>query len=1606
MTAADKDNSAFVLDDRSIGAQLDAFRMYSQRIGYGTSDETGWPKRTNWAQVMLGFEAGAWDPDKGVAPVAGEVAWSFVREGLVQRYEAPEGADGQMPPERAFLLALLGLLETPQALLNQLPAQHRSLYYQQMLALKPRMAQADRVTVHFTLADGVREQMLPAGLQLDAGQDSAGTALRYALERPLAVNAARVTDLRWVVRDPCVPGGRRARVVLDETAGQLWPEGGVRLFEASPARVGEAPRADADRVVESGRIVESSVLAVAGGKRKWTVTFASASVGALRAAVSMGDAWVGVPCQKTDDNTWELTLAADGGVPGAVTSLDGLVSTAPLLRLISEAGEPVPEVTKLEVDVNGAVGVHCASDEGTALAEGGLPFGETADIGRGVNLISAEWWRLGPKLRQVTVTPKWLGLPSIPFPQWYGGDEKQKDNKWLLLDQDLNVVTDPAKGKTPDQLSKSYDVSTLAGRVTNGEAIAKEIVADPGYPNKPSKNSEFTARASLVRQDQAPATLADTLPLFAADHDDSAPQGQSLKVDLANLPVASAEAAVPDDEDPSKWPWRLRVELNTSFLHEAYALHEGAPPRSVLFLTEQKTKRMVAKTKEITGKGTVYEMIDTGIKVDPKSEATMYLPAMVEEEVCTVTPVSVALPKAQWHTPYVPQWAGLQVNYTAVDEQVSQRVMTPFGYAEQDDVLSQAAAQAEIYVGIDGIEAAQLLTLHWQLKSPSALPLEWQYLTAGERWARLPVNDETDAWRSAGGWSVDWPADANRTATSLPAGRMWLRGRARRLACRDAQQTALPTTPWLLGLVTNAVSAQLMAPQSVQGAHFETGLAALSVTQAIDAPSTLQEVAQPWPSSGGRAAETRVVFDARVARRLRHRERGLNNLDLTVLLHERYAGIRELTVLRPTRDEKGALKQTLVVMPDRMLSDSDDVRRPSLSAEHLHEMADWLKSSASPWLTLACVNPDYVSVSVSWAAEYAEGVSHSIGDARVRAALEAEFMPWAQASEDAARSVIGRGVSHEAVRDVLRRVAEVEKVNAVYLNGEPEQDPFIEPRQVVVLSCLPLEYTRLGLAWEGPLNSRFGELTLVGDGLARATVQVTLPKQVMGVGAEVIDTAGADVYLVDLETGQRLSESVSGGVGLWAKVSDGPVVWDRACYADPRGVAPVTDVTCLAFDVGTAPGTSGIHRVGMAVGLKVDGVPDVTLQSAVVEECVHLRVQAAARTTLWRSENRWNLISVTRRALQAPDGWEVTLERYGYGLKDGLERESLLRFAADERLSPTDMGKQTAGGVKGGGLRPIIAAFTPNAVVGGREASKSEVVLWYLEPTPGQLIGLDVGSAIGQAQMARAVSFVPEDHEDGRLALYALRLKTDKEPASGKKIGEVIESTSVSCPVMVYDAGARDGAANKVALTLATGAPTAAATPVEWTFAKPDELTPSITSIGPVTCAVKQHALRPAPEVIADLNFARVGTDQVSAEVLKSSTKMTSDGKGLVLLGSSALTSLRGAGTTIHLWWVDPEPGSTLGVKASESALGKIGLGTTDITFKVPARKPGQWAVYELQLISDASPTDDGSDRIGQKCEDDYYPASAKVSGWPSGVLTLTLNNLLNDAPSVAQVSS
>lgn len=972
MTQENNVKESFVLDERSLAYRLDALRAYGQNVSMGE------PNTSTWAQMMFGSKAGQ-DTDPS--------DWVQIRQRCLEWYLDPGRADGTLPPEQAFLLALLGILEAPTAAFNRFPARFRDLYYREMLGLAPTSAQADQIVVQWGLAEAVKEQVITAGQLLEAGQDSQGHVLRYRIDRPIVINHARWTDLRWCVPDDLCRGKQRARVAFEEGSGG-WPAEGLRLGAPTHNASNDVAVAWGDQDVIATRVIGSPLLAAASGQRVWTLAF-DADVPALDAAISVGSVWQSMKVARdSKTHMWTLRLNDESGVPTEPVELEGLKAATPLLRLRRVDGSPIARVKSLLLDVQGATNVHCVTDEGDEI-QAGLPFGESATAGRGVNFMSPEWVKLGAQLEKVTITPNWIGLPNQPFKTWY---------KDYLIGENFDEPTQTFKGKRIPDIDFRVNLKPMV----NGTILGENFTSQPLFKNEENK---------------APSSLA-------------------LAVSLNSVP-RPATMVVPDSTAAADWPWYLRLSLEGSFYSELYQHHLSLPP-SIITKPQKVTS---TSTAILEGKTTTIEQ-------------------------STDMPSTVVIEPPAWNPPYLPQWQSVRVDYTANDKTVEhQFVSTPFGWSSADDAYR--GVTVDIYLGVDGIEPRQLLSLYWWLKSPGAVQhMSWEYLAYGERWVPLgdALSDETGNWAKSGLWSLMWPDDALREAKGMPAGRYWLRARVK----TSLQQEGVPNLPRLMGLATNVSVATLVAPTEVAASHFLQPLAAGSVTHALNAPDAVQQVTQPWASTGGRPPESPEDFYLRVAARLRHRERALDPWDLVTLLREHDIGIREVAVLpKPRREsgsEDGTLPQELVVMPTVLANDSENALRPAYSTPHLNAFKKWLQARTSPWLTFTCKSPRYRSVRVSWTVKYRDGISQSYGDQLVHSTLERELRPWLS-EEREVTTTIGKSLSRRIVRNCIMQVSEVEKLTGLWIDGDdgtkPSAGGAVERDEVAVVECVPLAYHKM-----------------------------------------------------------------------------------------------------------------------------------------------------------------------------------------------------------------------------------------------------------------------------------------------------------------------------------------------------------------------------------------------------------------------------------------------------------------------------------------------------------------------------------------------------------------
>ncbi|WP_308386068.1 hypothetical protein [Serratia marcescens] len=193
-------DNTFLLEPRTVSDLLNMVAKYTEKVPFaGYAD-------ANWKPFWMG---------------------KHTPQTLNDIYQHPALAKKKLPVQQAFLLALLHLLETPMALLNTLPARHRTLYYRDLLGFSPRTPQPDSVAVSFALQKNAAQYWLPAGSLLDGGQDSGGNSISYQTDDSLQITEQQLDLLCWTSQ---VEKTWKRYTAIDTDKGIVLPADGLRIF--------------------------------------------------------------------------------------------------------------------------------------------------------------------------------------------------------------------------------------------------------------------------------------------------------------------------------------------------------------------------------------------------------------------------------------------------------------------------------------------------------------------------------------------------------------------------------------------------------------------------------------------------------------------------------------------------------------------------------------------------------------------------------------------------------------------------------------------------------------------------------------------------------------------------------------------------------------------------------------------------------------------------------------------------------------------------------------------------------------------------------------------------------------------------------------------------------------------------------------------------------------------------------------------------------------------------------------------------------------------------------------------------------------------------------
>ncbi|MCA8829714.1 baseplate J/gp47 family protein [Hymenobacter pini] len=868
--------------------------------------------------------------------------------------------ENDMLPEMALLLTFLELYKHAQQALNDIPRRHLDYYYRQVLHVVSRPARPDHAFLVFTLAKGVPEARLPAGITVEGGKDAQGQQVVFTTTEPVRLAPWRLEQLSSIFVSGLSAGAVRGVYVapqansadgqgrpLPDPATGWAPFGSSQELLAPPARtmtsaaVGFAVSAAVLLLREGRRTVELSLRCEPASFAHFAAALAPAGTPLQRAFDKLGlepfrvdvtgtEGWLPLRVQELrllpDTHTvcWQLTI--DREQPALVAHQPALHpgqfrSEWPVLRLQLHEQAPdyayssfsalQPLTITLRVQAQDVQTLQLANQLGP-LAPGlpFAPFGPQAQPGDYLLVGFPELFR--KRLTQLILTLDWAQLPLEP-----------------------NGFADYYQGYQP-----------------------------------PLHNDSFQVAASYRRDWRwVPQTTPETqLALFQTMPDLSRPAGTVL---LPSTHLVLATHAADFRRQPAVADGPLQAEAATG----AIRLELVAPASG--FGTEQYPPLLV-ETLQYNARNPSRPRPLPHPPFVPMVKST-WLSYAAEEEIDVPALFGpAAAGQAQFY--YVHPLGEYQPTRCQPAAAVSPEQSQLPRPAYHLSLLPEFTDEGTLYFGLTGFTPPLDINLLFELAPFTSLPRQQEVTLAGYRnlqptveWAYL-VGDE---WRpfSSGTSSRDdvvhdqsaglteqqpvhlhLPAALDTHHTIMPDGLYWLRATVRRGA---------EFVPHVRQIHTQVVPAVRLATSPEQHLTFEAHLPAHSLTRLLKPLPAVAKVTQPLPSFGGRSAETHDEYNTRVSERLRHRGRAVTPWDYEHLVLEHFPEVFRVKCLRANQVPQTHRRPGLVllmVVPHQPVTAG--YRLPVFSPDHLAHIRNFVRKVASAQVQLEVCNPLYEMIQV------------------------------------------------------------------------------------------------------------------------------------------------------------------------------------------------------------------------------------------------------------------------------------------------------------------------------------------------------------------------------------------------------------------------------------------------------------------------------------------------------------------------------------------------------------------------------------------------------------------------------------------------------------------
>ncbi len=276
---------------------------------------------------------------------------------------------------------------------------------------------------------------------------------------------------------------------------------------------------------------------------------------------------------------------------------------------------------------------------------------------------------------------------------------------------------------------------------------------------------------------------------------------------------------------------------------------------------------------------------------------------------------------------------------------------------------------AELCIGLKNVEPGQSLSLLFDMAEETAGQsleeprIEWFYVKE-ENLVPVDVNKLTDTTRNllqTGLIQLMLPEDATHSSSLIKGdGLYWLVARS------DGNYDL---TANVKGIYVNGFAVRRVLNE--ENTESKRSVAASTIENLFPKTANIKSVQQPAPSKDGREPETDIHYFDRVSKRLRHKNRAVQQWDIEQMIIDHFNFVYRSVCLNHAEYDDGTgsifvspAHALVVLIPYYPLNPEQVHFRPAIALSKLIEVQHWLKGRSSPFLEVKVINAPWDEIRI------------------------------------------------------------------------------------------------------------------------------------------------------------------------------------------------------------------------------------------------------------------------------------------------------------------------------------------------------------------------------------------------------------------------------------------------------------------------------------------------------------------------------------------------------------------------------------------------------------------------------------------------------------------